>query len=241
MLFGSAAAMAGSVTYAIGAPINANSSTTTTTNTSNTAANQQRVQNIISKGNDEIARRLTTLNTLSAKVNAAQHLTATDKTTLSSEISSTITGLSSLKTTLDADTTATSAHTDAESIYTEYRVYAIVAPKVTLLKVADDQQVVQSKLSTLATKLQNRITAEQQAGKSVTTLQVRLSDMNTQLAAASKISSTIEASVVGLQPSDYNSNHQVLAGDNTQLKTARADNLAAFTDAKNIVSTLKSL
>jgi hypothetical protein len=68
-----------------------------------------------------------------------------------------------------------------------------------------------------------------------------LSDIQNQTQAAHAISSNIESVVVNLQPSDYNSNHAILSGDNTQLKTAHADNQAAYADAKNIVSGLKNM
>jgi hypothetical protein len=206
-----------------------------------TATQQQHLQTIISKGDQEIARRLATLNTLTSKINAATKLSAGDKATLSSEVTSSTSGLTALKSQLDAETTLAAARTDAQSIYSEYRVYALVAPKVGLVKVADDQQAVEGKLTALAQQLQTRITAEQQAGKDVTTLQSQLSDMTTQTNAAQAISSSIESGVIGLQPTDYNSNHAVLTGDNTKLKTAHADNQAADTDAKNIVSALKSM
>lgn len=209
--------------------------------TSLSATEQTHLQNIITKGNQEIARRLATLTTLQAKITAATKLTASDKATLSSEVSSAISGLTTLKTQLDSSTTVAAAIANAQSIFTEYRVYALVAPKISLIKVADDQQVAEQKLATLAQKLQARITADQQAGKSVTTLQADLNDMNAKLSASTAISSSIEANVINLQPSDYNSNHAVLSGDNTQLKTAHSDNEAAFADAKNIVTGLKSL
>jgi hypothetical protein len=216
-------------------------SASSTTTKSSAAKKQQDLQTIITKGNAEIARRLTTLSTLNGKINAATKLSASDKTTLSNEVSSTISGLTSLKSQLDADTTVTAAHNDVESIFTEYRVYAVVAPKVTIVKVADDQQVVQGKLTTLAQKLQTRITTEQNSGKNVATLQSDLSDMTSKISAAQAISSNIESSVLSLQPSDYNSNHTVLSGDNTQLKTAHTDDQAAYTDAKTIVSALKAM
>lgn len=212
------------------------------TNTSGTSTtNTQTLQKVISRGDAEITRRLGTLNTLTSKINAATKLSASDKATLTAEVSSTISGLDTLKTQLDSETTLAAAKTDVSNMYSEYRVYALVAPKVGLVKVADDQQVAESKLSALATKLQTRITADQNAGKDVTALQSDLTDMTTKTSAAQTISSNIESSVINLQPSDYNSNHSVLEGDKTQLQTAHADNEAAYTDAKNIVSGLKSL
>lgn len=215
--------------------------TNTSATTSLTATQQQHLQNIITKGSEEINRRLTTLETLTSKVNAATHLTASDKATLSNEVSTSTQGLTGLKAQLDADTTVSAAHTDAESIYTEYRVYALVAPKVGLIKVADDQQVVQVDLTALAQKLQSRITAEQQVGKDVSSLQSELNNMNSSITAAHSISSGIESGVINLQPTDYNSNHAVLTGDNTQLKNAHSDDLAARNDARSIISSLESM
>lgn len=215
--------------------------TAATTHTKLATAEQTRTQTIISKGDQEIVRRLTTLSKLTAKINATTKLSASDKATLSAEVSSTTSGLTSLKAKLDADTTATDARTDAKSIYTEYRVYALVVPKVHLIKVADDQQVVQGKLTSLAQKLQTRITSAQQAGKDVAALQTQLDDMNAKIAAAQKISSTVESTVITLQPTDYNNDHAVLSGYSTQLISAHNDDKAAVTDAKSIVSALKKL
>jgi hypothetical protein len=227
------------IAVAAGSPLLANAMSTTTTTSTDTS--QSRLPVIISKGDQEITRRLTTLGTLSSKISAATKLTASDKTSLTNEVSATISGLTTLKAQLDSETTVAAAKTDVANIYSEYRVYALVAPKVGLIKVADDQQVVEAKLTALSTKLQARITADQTAGKNVTTLQADLTDLNTKVSASQAISANMETSVIGLEPSDYNSDHALLTGDSTQLKTAHADNVAAATDAKNIIAGLKSL
>lgn len=210
------------------------------TNTASTT-DQQHLQTIISKGDQEITRRLATLNTLDSKINAATKLNATDKSYLTAEVNGEITGLTTLKTKLDADTTLAAARADAQSIFNEYRVYALVAPKVSLVKVADDQQVVEGKLTALIQKLQTRINTAKSNGKDVTTLQNQLNDLTTQVNNAQSISSSIEQKVLTLQPSDYDSNHAILSGDSTQLKAAHSDNEAAYNDAKNIISELKNL
>lgn len=202
---------------------------------------QARITAIINAGNKEIDRRLSTLGTLTSKINSATKLTASDKADLSGEVSSETSGLMALKSKLDAETTFAGAKADAQSIFNDYRVYALVVPKVELVKVADDQQVVEGKLTALAAKLQTRITTAKNSGKDVSGLQTSLNDMTAKVQAAWGISSSIENKVVGLQPSDYNSDHTLLSGDRDQLKTARQDNQAAFADAKNIVAGLKNL
>lgn len=221
--------------------LSANATASTNTSATLTATQQQHLQNIISKGNQEITRRLATLNTLSAKITAATKLTASDQTTLANEVSTTASGLNTLKTQLDDESTLAGATTDAANVVTEYRVYALVAPKITLIKVADDQQAAEARLSSLSEALQARISADQKTGKDVTTLQSELTDMTKQLSASQQLSSSIETKVISLQPTDYNSDHTILGGDNTQLKTAHDDNVTAYTDAKNIISGLKTL
>jgi hypothetical protein len=209
--------------------------------TTTTAANQARLELIINRGNNEITRRLSSLQTLSSKISSATELTASDQASLSSEVSNEISGLTTLKSSLDADTTVANAITDAQSIISDYRVYALIVPKVNLVKTADDQQVAEGKLSALVPKLQSRISTAQSDGKDVTSLQSGLTDMTNKISAAQGISSQIESAVIGLQPSDYNSDHTILSGDRDQLKTAQNDIQGAVSDATTIVNGLKNL
>lgn len=222
-------------------PAGALQARTAAVKTGTSAGDQAKIQLIINRGNSEITRRLSTLNALTAKVSGATKLTADDKASLSGEISTEVDGLNSLKTKLDADTTLSDAKTDAQSIITGYRVYALIVPKVNLIKTADDQQVAEGKLSDLAGKLQTRIDSAKAAGKNVTSLQGELDSLNSKVSAAQAISSSIESSVINLQPSDYNSDHNVLSGDRNQLKTAQTDIQAALSSAKTIVTNIKNL
>jgi hypothetical protein len=218
------------------------SSTTTTNQAAKAAAvaaaNQARLQLIISRGNTEIDRRLVTLGTLGTKIASATKLSASDAATLNNTVATDTTALTSLKTQLDADTTVATAVSDAQSIILDYRVYALVVPQVNIVKTADEQQVAEGKLATLATKLSARITAAGQAGANITAMQASLSDLTSKVSAAQSISSNMESTVISLVPSDYNSNHSVLGGDRDQLQTAQADIQAAIKDAQSIISEL---
>ncbi|HSX33551.1 MAG TPA: hypothetical protein VLF91_04400 [Candidatus Saccharimonadales bacterium] len=200
-----------------------------------------RLTNMKQKGDQEITRRLNALSKLTDKITAAAKLSASDKAALSSEVSSEITGLTTLKAKLDAETTVAGAAADVQSMVTEYRVYALIVPKVQLIKTADDQQAVESKLTDLATKLQARLTTAQTQGKDVSALQTKLTDMNTQIATAQAISAGVEVEALALQPSDYNADHAIVSSYRNRLQTAHQDNQAAYQDAKAIVSGLKSL
>jgi hypothetical protein len=202
---------------------------------------QTKPQGLINVGNGEIQRRLTTLNNLASGINSAQYLSASDKSSLSNEVSTEISGLTSLQTKLDSETTVSAATTDDLNVITEYRVYILVTPKVYIIISADDQQATQAALKSFATGAQNVINTAKSNGKDVTTLQSELDDLNSQLSSAQTISSDMESNVIGLQPSDYNNDHSVLVGDYSKLQTAQTDNQAAISEANTLISGLQSL
>jgi hypothetical protein len=220
-------------------PVSALAKVSSTANDSNN--DQAQIQKIISRGDTEIGRRLTTLNTLSNKISSAKKLTVDNKTTLTNEVNDAISGLTDLKTKLDADTTVSTARTDAQSIIDDYRIYALVVPKVNIVKTADDQQIAEASLTDLSAKLQTRINSAKAGGKDVTALQTSLNDLKAKTSAALAISTDIESSAIILQPSDYNTNHSVLSGYRDQLKTAQTNVQAAVADGKSIAAQLKQL
>jgi hypothetical protein len=206
------------------------------------------MSNIINRGNKEIARRLASLNTLDSKITTAKNLNNSDQSYLENEVNLGINGLTSLKTILDNCATVTPvsaavqcAVTNAQSIINEYRVYALILPKVQLIKMADDQLVVETNLTTLSQKIQYRITNEQAAGKDVSSLQTKLNTMVSDIKSAQTLSDGVEQAALPLQPSDYDTNHSVLSSYATHLQTARTDLQSAASLAKTIISSLKSL
>jgi hypothetical protein len=204
-------------------------------------ANQSLLKSAISAGDGEISRRLTTLNSLATGINSAQHLSSSDKSSLSSEVSTETAGLNTIQTKLNAETTVSEAVADDTDVITEYRVYVLVVPKVYIVIAADNQQSVEAALTKAASGFQAVLTNAQNAGKNVSSLQPLLSDLNSRVTAANSISSNMESSVVSLQPSDYNSDHTLLVGDYNTLQTAQSDNQAALNDANQLLSGVQNL
>lgn len=199
---------------------------------------------IVARATKEINQRLTTLSSLSAQVTNSTKLNSADKTSLSVEISSETAGLTTLKTQIATDTTADQASTDEATIYTDYRVYAVVVPKVELLTITDNQQNNEAKLTTLAQSLQVKITDDQTDGKNSTSLataQTELNSMSAQITDAQQISTTIENDVSPVLPSNWNANHNIFSGNRTELTAAYHENQVASSDANNIDSILKSI
>lgn len=202
---------------------------------------QARLAAIITKGDQEIERRLAALSKISAFIDKAVKLSESDKKVLSNEVSAVIDGLTALKTKLDAETTLAAAREDAKTILTQYRVYALIMPKIHLVKVADGQIVIETKLSEIASKLAERLSDLSAAGKDVASLEATLEAMLAKVATAQAISTSVQSKVITLQPSDYNNDRTILAGHNTQLKTARQSLIDARADAKSIVAGIKAL
>jgi len=204
----------------------------------NSAQQKQHLSNIQTRGAEEINRRITTLNQLLTRVSDASHLTASDKAALTNEIQNEITGLTNLKTTLASETALSSAKTLAQDIYSDYRVYSLIVPQVRMVIYADDQQTNEAKLSTLAGKLQTRISSASLSVTDTTTVNNDLSDMNSKISAAQSLSSNVERSVINITPAQYDANHQILSTYHQDLQTAHSDNIAAHNDGKNIITIL---
>lgn len=222
------------------------SSTSASSDSSTSAtANKPALTAIITAGNNEINRRLKNLNALSVLINSTSKLSASDKANLSSEVSSAISGLTTLKGQLDKSTTVAQAAVDVTNMATEYKVYALVDPKVHLVKVADDQQAVEAKLTTLAKKLQTRITelgTSGSAASSASTAQTALTNMNDQLATAESLVTTPDIeTLVNLDPSsDYSTVGSDMAAFNSTLQSARVNIVTALGDAKTIIGILET-
>lgn len=213
----------------------------TSPSASSTANQQKELTKIQSDGAQAINARLTTLEGLNHTINGSSKLTSADKTSLSGEVTSDISGLKTLKSQLASDTTVTQATADAASIYSDYRVYALMVPKVSLVSSADYQLSNETKLTTTAQKLKGEIITDQDAGKNVAAASSTLSSMNSEIISAQAISSSVEDSVLPIMPSDWDANHSVLGGYHAQLVVAYKDNLASANYADTISGLLKSL
>jgi len=205
-----------------------------------TQAEQTRLTAIISKGNQEIDRRVNALSTAAKVIDQSEKLSATDRQTLSAEVATSLSGLAALKVKLSAETTLVAARTDAQSILTQYRVYALLLPKVRLIKAADGQLALETKFATLSAKLLERFAELRTAGRDTASLEATLSNMNTKVADAQAISSAVQTKVIALQPSDYNADHAILSEERNQLKLAHEMLVSARKDAKTIVEGIKT-
>ena len=192
-------------------------------------------------GDCEINRRFVTLTDLSARITSSKVMTSADAAALQSEISSTRSGLTSLKATIDAETAIPALKLDIVKIATDYRVYLLVVPQVNLVNAADAGVATQAKFATVNTNLTARIAAAKAAGKDTTKAQADLDAMNAAVAAAVALATPIPGKLLPLTPAQYNGGTAgpVIQSARTDLGKARDDIKAAIASAKACRDALK--
>jgi hypothetical protein len=107
---------------------------------------------------DERTAALTKLNDKASEQVAAGHITSSQASAIQADVTSNQSGLTALKSKLDAETDATTARQDVKNIYTQFRIFAVVLPRDYHEIVLDIMTNVQAKLVGLEPKLQQAIT-----------------------------------------------------------------------------------
>lgn len=185
-------------------------------------------------GDCELARRFTTLDRLTAGIGQAKALTDTHRTALLAIIARTRTGLTALRSTIDADATVAALRADLPKIAQDYRVYLLVGPQVRLTRAADAGAAAVTRLNAVAERLQARIDRQRAAGKDVTAAQTALADLERNTALAAAQVGPVAGHVLPLLPADWNDGtaKPILVAARGSIKTARAELQAARKDAQ---------
>jgi hypothetical protein len=185
-------------------------------------------------GDCEIARRLTTLDTLTKLISDSQFATSEHKSALSSEVGSTRSGLASLKTRIDAETDLAAMKAEVRQIATDFRVYALVAPKVHLVLGADRVAAAEDKFGQIDTRLSDLIAKAEAAGKDVSDARAHLASMNVAVDKAVALAGPIPAAVLPLTPAQFNAGTAgpILTDSRSRLAQARDQLKVAAQEAK---------
>lgn len=203
----------------------------------NFAGQTERLTNLHSVCDTQVANRVDLLNRLLVRVNGLKRLSDNEKSQFSSEIQSNINSLNQIKAKCDADTTLATLRVDVRSIYTNLRIYAVFAPQVRLLVAADSLDYVDGLLASYSAKLQFRIN-QQGNPANLTSL---LNNMNAKIADATTQYANAENLILTLNPANYPSSNQVLQNARTDIRNGASDLRTAWQDAIQIRQGLKSL
>lgn len=192
------------------------------------------------RGAQLIRERINSLTANKNVIQANKSLTETQKTALTTILTTNITGLTGLSAAIASSTEASSTKQLISSIYTDYRIYGIVIPQVRLEKRIYDLQNHSVKLSDLFLKVQAKIDEYKAKGKDVTAWQKNLEDAKILVATDMNALAVLLAKVSSLKVSDYGTTSvAVIDSANKEIKRISQD---FNTIAKNLnkVKTLKA-
>lgn len=183
--------------------------------------------------------RLATLKALGTAVDAAQHLSAAHKSTLSTLLQSDQSGLNTLRTKVSGETTLAGVRADGQSMVDDYRVYLLVAPKVRLTIALDLETAASGALKTTADTLAAAIATAKQNGKDTTKAEADLADMRTQTGAADTAITGQTDTLLAITPGpDGTAIQAKVKPVRDAVRTGRTDLRKAQADAKAIRAAL---
>jgi hypothetical protein len=198
-----------------------------------TPAAPQRLSGIQAKAAAAISLRVNDLNAAIAKVNADQRL-GSDNAALAAYLQGQIAPLQALGQKIAGDTLESTAATDYATIFTNFRVLALVLPAARIAGAADQIDVTTvPKLTALAAKAALHVTPSNQA-----TLQPLINDLHAQTTAAGNATAGVVASVLAYTPAEWNANHDLLASGHSAVQSAENDVTKARADLKQIAAVL---
>ncbi len=192
------------------------------------------------RGAQLIRERINSLTANKNVIQANKSLTETQKTALTTILTTNITGLTGLSAAIASSTDASSTKQLISSVYTDYRIYGIVIPQVRLEKRIYDLQNHSVKLSDLFLKVQAKIDEYKAKGKDVTAWQKNLEDAKILVATDMYALTVLRNTVSALKVSDYGTTSvAVIDSANKEIKRISHD---FNTIAKNLnkVKTLKA-
>jgi hypothetical protein len=182
-----------------------------------------------------ITVRINDLNAGISKVNGATDL-GSGASALAAYLGSDIAPLQALGQKIAADTTVAQAEADAATIFTDYRVLALVLPAARLGGDAD--RITATTLPKLTSDSAQAAARVDPANQAV--LEPLITDLNAQISAATNSTSGLAATVLGYTPAQWNGNHDLLSTARASDSSANGDIAKARSDLKQIRSDLVS-
>ncbi|MCI0344511.1 MAG: hypothetical protein L0221_03570 [Chloroflexi bacterium] len=205
-----------------------------------TAKAEPTVENWKAVGLCEIDRRLATIERLGEFVENARALTDAHEAALERILASSAEGLRALRAEIEADTTLAELHADIRSIFSEFRIYVLVARQVWLVTAADTVTVTGHKLEETAADLAVLIERAAAAGQDVTDARAHLDAMNAAIVEALAGVAGLADDVLPLTPADWNAGTAgpVLREARAAIAEARTDLRTALAEARQVIASL---
>ena len=193
-----------------------------------------------------ISVRITALNAANTLVQQTGWFAGTDQATLENIINGDIhgngavPGLTALATTISNESDPVKFHAEVQSIFNDYRVYALALPQVRLVRAGDRLTTdTVPTLKNLDTDLNQAIAQEKAEGKDVQAAQAAVSDLEAQVAVIGQKTNGTSAALLALTPSEWNANHGAVTPYRDDLQAAGAAARQAAKDARTALKDLQ--
>lgn len=224
-------------------PTTASTSTSTTsgptTTTTTTIPTATIVHGMQQTAGTAIGARNSALTAAVAAVTHNSYLSSTDRTTLLNMLNAELAGLAAVQQKIQADTTPKQATADYQTVFTQFRVFALVLPQVRFAAMADDlANGVVPKLTDAQTTLQTLLSGPDQA-KDTPAVQQAMSDLSIQVSVIGPLLDGLSSSVLAFTPAQWNADPSLLSTPRSELTTVRADARTAESDVAAVVGALK--
>jgi hypothetical protein len=234
-----AAVIGGTTAVAVPAFAASSSSGSTTTDVPASSVSSASLTTIKARAASAISVRQSALNTAITAVTGNAWLTSGDKATVLNTLNNDLSGLTALAPKIQADTTVAQARIDYQSIFLDYRVFALALPQARLAAAADDVTgAVIPRLTDAQTRLSGLLAGVDKS-KDTPTVQAEMADLAAKISAITTATNAMSASLLALTPPQYNANHAILSGPRSALLAVRGDIQAARTDIWAVAGAIK--
>ncbi len=196
-------------------------------------ASTQSLSAIQARAAAAITLRTNDLDAAISKVNATSAL-GPSAASLVTYLQADLAPLQTLGTKIAGDTTVATALADSSTIFSSYRVLALVLPAAHLAATADVIDVTDiPALTAASSKAASKVTPANSA-----TLQPLIDDLNAQILAATNGTAGLASTLLSYTPSQWNANHDLLAPSRDSVRSATADVNKAHQDVQQIRTVL---
>ncbi len=231
----------------VGATVNANTTVTPTSAslslrskvTASSTVEATRAERAKDKGDQEIDRRVASLNALLIRVGQMNKINEQLKATITTNIQNEISGFATLKAKIDADTDLATLKADIKSVTDSYRIYILVIPQSRLTAAADRMATVINMMASVGAKLQARINTAKTAGSDTAALEVALTDLGAKLTSAQTHAQAAVSGIAGLAPDQ--GDKTVMAKNDAAIKASQGEIKAGtqdLVDARKDIATI---
>jgi hypothetical protein len=184
--------------------------------------------------------RITALNAALTTIHQTAWFAGSDQSALQTLVTSDITGLTTLGTTIGAETDGTKFAAEVKSITAGYRVYALVLPQVHLVRAFDRLTGdALPNLQALDRDLKAAIAEQSAEGRNVAGAQAAVANLDAQISTIGHAATGASAKVLALTPAQWNANHGVVAPYRAGVTSAVAALHQADLDARTALKGLQ--